>query len=184
MTHLLSRPFRPLTFVRSKQDYVWIRLLQRQFPSPLCSRISRNQFHLLIRLPLSESLKNPSRYLQQENTGLNHRNLHNNVNLISKLSLEHVRLFLVPNRRFGLGRKDPPFGHANPPARINWVEPLVFWAFALAFLSLFIDWRKLKEKYGIDILPRLLYKGLTQGIDGDGNESYGNIFFKDRNKFE
>ena len=173
MTHLLSRPFRPLTFVRSKQDHVWIRLLQGQFPSSSASRTSRNQVHLLVRIPLCDLSKKPSQYLQQ-NTGVNYRYLHNNVNVISKTSLEHIRLFLVPNRRFGLGRKDPPFGHARPPGRINWLEPFVFFAFGFALLSLWIDWRKLKEEYGIDILPRVFYRAFTETSDGDGTVSYDN----------
>jgi hypothetical protein len=81
----------------------------------------------------------------------------------------------VPRRNFGLGRKDPAFGHARFHGRINWVEPAVFGAFFICIISLFIDWRKLKEEYEINILPDVLYRGMTQGIDSEGQVKFSSL---------
>lgn len=68
-------------------------------------------------------------------------------------------------RGFGRGKRDPPFGHSKftPPFAGFELGVMVF-AFVCLMIGL-LDWRRLKDEYGIDILPEFLYRQLTQDLD-------------------
>ena len=161
MSNLLFRSLRPITLGKSSQEHIWIRLLN---PSPvsLLTRVVGTPCDLLIRVPKSTLSKtlNQDHYTRcsQENVQSSELNLKN---------LQNARFLLLPRRRFGLSRKDPAFGHQRFHGRITWLEPMVFGILLLAFFSTWLDWRKLKEEHGIDILPEFLYKGFTQAVDQD-----------------
>ena len=52
------------------------------------------------------------------------------------------------------------------------MEAFAFFSILIILVMCLVDWRKLKEDYGIEILPLYLYKAFTQAnIDGDGRVS-------------
>ena len=169
MSYLLSRQLTQLKFGSSTQKHIWFRVPERQFPVTFLSRIIGKPFDILIRVPVSTLSKQPQ-ISQNENIKSQNQVIFKYVSNWNES--QSTRFLLLPRRRFGLGRKDPPFGHAKIPGRINWVEPFVYFMFLLAMLSVVIDWRKLKEEYGIDILPRFFYTAFTRGNDGDGTVGY------------
>ena len=160
MSKLLAQTIRPLTFGRLGQEHVWIRVPEYH-PATFLTRTAGKPLDLLIRVPLSTLSKRSHPYDIKD---YNRYPTHNEINW---KTLQNARCFLMPRRSFGLNRKDPPFGHARWKGRINWVEPLVFAVLGAALFVGFIDWRKLKEDYGINILPELMYKGMVYGIDGE-----------------
>jgi len=123
-------------------------------------------FDLLIRIPASTLSNNVA---QDNCKEITNSNQHCEFN---RRTLKNIKFLLVPRRNFGLGRKDPPFGHARFHGRINWLEPAVFAAFFITITSLFVDWRTLKEQYGINILPDVLSRAMTQGVDSEGQVNF------------
>ena len=174
MSYLLSRQLTQLKFGSSAQKHIWLRVLEPQFPVSFFSRIIGKPFDILIRVPISTLSKQPQ-ISQNENIEGRNQVIFKYVSNWNEL--QNTRFLLLPRRRFGLGRKDPPFGHAKIPGRINWLEPFVYLMFFLAMLSVLIDWRKLKEEFGIDILPRFFYTAFTRGHDGDGTVGYSKSIF-------
>ena len=162
MRGLLYRSIRPLTVCRNGQEHIWFRVPGNN-NLVSSARVAGKPFDLLIRVPASTLSNNKTNFNSKENTSCNIQPWEFNSR-----TLQNVKFLLVPRRKFGLGRKDPPFGHAKFRGRIVWVEPLVFAVFFITLTSLFIDWRTLKEEYGITILPDVIYRAMTQGIDGEG----------------
>ena len=169
MRGLLYRSLRPLTGCRSGQEHIWFRIPGNNY-AVSSARVSEKPFDLLIRVPASTLSTNIAQSNSKDITSSNIQQCE-----FSRRTLQNVKFLLVPRRNFGLGRKDPAFGHARFHGRINWVEPAVFGAFFICIISLFIDWRKLKEEYGINILPDVLYRGMTQGIDSEGQVQFSSL---------
>ena len=162
MHGVLYRSIKPLTVCRTGQEHIWFRVPGNNKPVA-SSRIAGKPFDLLIRVPVSTLSNSTANVNSKENTSSNIK-----LRQFNSRTLQNVKFLLVPRRQFGLGRKDPPFGHARFHGRIVWVEPLVFGVFFLTITCLFIDWRKLKEEYGLTILPDVMYRAMTQGTDSEG----------------
>ena len=165
MRGLLYRSLRPLTVCRSGQEHIWCRVLGNNY-TVSSARAAGKPFDLLIRIPASTLSNNVAQDNWKEITN---NNQHCEFN---RRTLKNIKFLLVPRRNFGLGRKDPPFGHARFHGRINWLEPAVFAAFFITITSLFVDWRTLKEQYGINILPDVMYRAMTQGVDSEGQVNF------------
>lgn len=166
MPVLPYRALRPLSACRSGQEHIWFRVLGNNCSVPL-ERAVGKPFDLLVRVPASTLSNNVA---QTNSTPFTYKNIQQFE--FNHANLKNIRFLLVPKRKFGLGRKDPQFGHARFRGRIQFVEPFVFGMFFLSLTIVFIDWQKLKEEYGIDILPEFLYKGFTQMVDADGQVKY------------
>ena len=160
MSKQLFQRMRPVAVDRSLQGHVWFRVLQ-SYPF-ICRNYSKS-YDLLIRVPVVKtSLNLDSQFKGNQPFVVNIKEYDYKIS-------QKLRFLLVPSRQFGLGRKDPPFGHAKFTGRIRWTEPLFFSLIGLSMFIFFMDWRKLKEEYGIKILPDFLYQGITEsGVGADG----------------
>ena len=161
MSKLLHRSIAPFTS-KTCEKHIWIRVLDTNLPAVLLSRKLGSPVDVLVRVPVSKLSSNA------KNDTFNVANCKKiEPYKLSWQTMNNAKFFVVPKRDFGLSRKNPAFGHARFKG-IFW-EPLFFFVSIHLILSLFIDWRRLKEEYGIDILPTWLYTALVQtGIDGDG----------------
>lgn len=162
MSKLLQRSITPCAS-KMIEKYIWIRAPD-YLPTVLLTRKFGRPVDLLIRVPAS-TLSNNSNNLKPKM--LNYESSkHHRFNC---KQLSNVKFCFVPKRNFGLSRKNPPFGHQRIKGNLLWMEPLTLGiGFTLMFIP-FLDWRRIKEEYGIDILPKFMYDALTKtGVDGDG----------------
>ena len=144
------------------QKHILVRVVD-YLPTLFLARKCGRPVELLVRVPVSTLSNN-----------LNDTKLLNaNKRLIEPYKLNwktlvNARYFLVPKRNFGLGRRNPDFGHKRFRTQTYVLESFAYFSLITIMMICLIDWRKLKEDYGIDILPRYLYVSWTQtGITGD-----------------
>ena len=162
MSKLLYRSIAPVGSKMSEK-HILIRVID-YLPTLLLTRKYGKPVDLLVRVPLSSLTS----------TSINSKLLSANKQKIElyKLNwktLNNARFFYVPKRNFGLSRQNPPFGHAKIPGRIQFLEAFILVFGVTMMLTCFVDWRKLKEDYGIDPLPSFVYDAYTNApVDVDG----------------
>ena len=162
MSKLLHRSIPPCAS-KMITKYIWIRAPDC-LPTVFLTRKFGRPVDLLVRVPAS-TLSNKSNNLKLKNSSSKPTDHHR----LNFKQLSNVKYCFVPKRNFGLSRKNPPFGHQRIKGNLLWMEPFVMLVgFTLMFIP-FLDWRRIKEEYGIDILPKFMYDAYTQtGVDGDG----------------
>ena len=117
MSKQLFQSMRPVAVYRSLQGHVWFRVLQ-SYPF-ICRNYSKS-YDLLIRVPVVKtSLKLDSQFKGHQSSVANIQEHDYKIS-------QKLRFLLVPSRQFGLGRKDPPFGHAKFTGRIQWTGMNMF----------------------------------------------------------
>ena len=145
-----------------REKHIIVRVVD-YLPTLFLARKCGRPVDLLVRVPLSTLSSNPS----------DSKLLETNKKLIEPYKLNwktliNARYFLVPKRNFGLSRRNPDFGHKRFRTQTYVAETFVVGCMLFCMFVVIIDWRTLKENYGIDILPSFLYVSLTQtGVDGD-----------------
>ena len=149
-----------------KEKHILVRVVD-YLPTLFLARKCGRPVDLLVRVPVSTLSCNPN----------DSKLLKANKILIEPYKLNwktliNARYFLVPKRNFGLGRRNPDFGHKSFRVQTHLMEAFAFFSILIILVMCLVDWRKLKEDYGIEILPLYLYKAFTQAnIDGDGRVS-------------